>query len=104
MKIIRLGILLVGFGIMVSSCSKSGSGSGSLYQPTSADVTPNATLAQLQQGRALYTSNCNACHYLYSPSDFSASTWPSIVAQMAPNTNMSSSEVKLVLKYLTKGK
>lgn len=104
MKIIRLSILLAAFGLMVSSCSKSGSGSGSLYQPTSADVTANATLEQLQQGRALYTSNCNACHYLYSPDDFSASTWPSIVAQMAPNTKMSSSQVSLVLKYLTRGK
>lgn len=104
MKIIHWGTLLVGFGLLVSSCSKSGSNSGSIYQPTSADVTANATIDQLQQGRALYVSNCNACHYLYSPDDFIANTWPSIIAQMGPRTNMSSAQISLVTKYLTRGK
>ena len=104
MKIARWFIFFVVFGLVVSSCSKSGSGSGNLYNPTSADVTANATLDQLQQGRDLYVHNCNACHYLYSPDDFTAGTWPSILAQMAPRTNMNSSEVSLVTKYLTRGK
>ena len=104
MKIVRLGVLLVGFGFLVASCSKSGSGGASLYNPTQSDVTANATLEQLQQGRDLYIHNCNACHQLYSPDDFRAGTWPSIIAQMAPRTNMSSSEVNLVTKYLTRGK
>jgi mono/diheme cytochrome c family protein len=84
-------------------CKKNLAGSGSLYTPTTANVTANATLAELQQGRALYSNNCNSCHGLYMPEAYSSSQWRTILGGMAPRTRMTSSETQLVTKYVTKG-
>jgi hypothetical protein len=75
----------------------------SLYTHTSADVTANATLTELQQGRTLYINNGNRCYGLYPPENFAAAQWKSILSVMTRNTNMSPSEVKLVTKYVSKG-
>jgi mono/diheme cytochrome c family protein len=63
-----------------------------------------ATLSDLQQGRTLYISHCGQCHDLYLPENFSASQWRSILPNMAPRTSLTSAEVQLVTKYVTKGK
>ena len=91
------------FLIILTSCSKLGNGQGKLYTPTAADVTANATLDELKQGRALYVANCGECHYLYSPDDFPASSWGSILSRMGPYTPMSQDEIKLVKEYVTRG-
>ena len=89
--------------VFIQSCKKSTPGSSSLYTPTSADVTANATLIDLQQGRTLYINNCGRCHGLYSPDNYSSTQWKSILNNMAPNTSMSASEILLVTKYVTRG-
>jgi hypothetical protein len=83
------------------ACSKNST--GNLYTPTSADVTANATLSELQDGRTLYINNCGRCHNLYSPDDYSVSGWKSILSNMSPRTGMNSSQVTLVSKYVTRG-
>lgn len=85
------------------SCKKSNGGTSSLYTPSAADVTSTATLADLQQGRTLYINNCNSCHGLYSPDDYTSTQWKSIIGNMGPRTGMSSSEISLVTKYVTHG-
>lgn len=94
-------LLLSGF---VISCSKTSSSSGNLYVPTSADVTSNATLAELQEGRTLYIGNCGNCHALVSPDTHTVNEWKTIIADMAPKTNMNSTEISLVTKYVCRGK
>ena len=90
--------------IIAGSCSKNGSGdTSSFYVPTSADATANATLQELTLGRALYISNCNACHQLYNPDNYTPTQWRGIVSSMGPRTSMSASDVQLVAKYLTRG-
>jgi mono/diheme cytochrome c family protein len=89
--------------VLIISCNKTSSSGSSLYTPTSADVTANATLADLQQGRTLYINNCNACHGLYSPDDYNPAQWKSIISNMGPRTGMSSAEILLVTKYVTRG-
>ncbi len=74
-----------------------------IYTPVSSDATVNATLAELQEGRALYINNCGRCHSLYSPDDFSVSTWKTIIPVMAPRTGLDGSQVTLVTKYVTRG-
>lgn len=86
-------------------CSKdSNANTSGLYVPTVADTTANATLEELQQGRALYIDHCAACHSLYSPDDFSVSQWPQVLSSMSPRAGLSSANTLLVKKYLTKGK
>lgn len=96
-------ILSLAITVFYAGCQKSNGGATSLYNPTSADVTSTATLQELQQGRTLYINNCNSCHGLYSPDDYSSAQWKSILNIMAPRTGMSSPEISLVTKYITRG-
>lgn len=101
MKKILWTIPFIILGLSVS-CSKIDNAS-SLYVPSSSDTTANATLAELQQGRTLYINNCQSCHSLYAPDDFTPDSWKSIISVMAPRTGMNASQVALVTKYLTRG-
>ena len=103
MKNYHLQILFVFFLVLTGGCSKNAADTSSLYTPTNANVTANATLQELQQGRALYISNCNSCHALVSPDNYTPAHWKSVVSSMAPRTGMSTSEILLVIKYLCKG-
>lgn len=104
LKLFYLSILSVIILILIGSCTKNTSDTSSLYTPTSADVTANATLQELQQGRTLYINNCGRCHGLYPPENYSSMQWKSIMGSMAPKTGMSTSEIQLVTKYVCKGK
>lgn len=101
-----LGILSVGVLLFCYSCKKDTitTNTDSLYVPTATDVTATATLAQLQQGRTIYENSCGACHGLYSPDSFSASTWKSILSNMAPRAGLSAANTTLVSKYVSRGK
>lgn len=102
----RKGIITVIFiSAALTSCTKVSNSTGDLYTPTSADATANATLQEMQQGRTLYINNCDNCHGLYSPDNFTASQWKnSIMPSMGPKTSMNSTEKSLVTKYVTRGK
>jgi hypothetical protein len=88
--------------VVLVSCSKNST--ASLYTPTTSDVTATATLDELTQGRTLYINNCGSCHNLYSPDNYSVSGWNSVLSSMAPKTSMTTSQVTLVKKYVTRGK
>jgi hypothetical protein len=90
--------------IVISGCTKNNPDTSSLYIPTSADVTLNATLSELQQGRDLYINNCGRCHNLYSPDNYSPSQWKVVMNSMTPRTSLSNAEIQLVTKYVSKGK
>ena len=96
-----LGFTMMGISFL-NACSKNDV--SYLYTPTESDTTANATLSELQQGRTLYIDNCERCHNLYSPDDFSAATWNNILAKMGPRTNMDQSQITLVKKYVSHGK
>jgi hypothetical protein len=102
-KYFFLPVIFVYFLVLAGGCSKNAADTSSLYTPTSANVTANATLQELQQGRALYISNCNSCHALVSPDNYTPAQWKSVLSSMTPRTSMSTSEVLLVTKYLSKG-
>jgi mono/diheme cytochrome c family protein len=101
-KSLGLVALSLTFLLLPVSCSKN-KDTNSLYTPTSADVTANATLDELQQGRSLYINNCGRCHALVSPDNYNPTQWKTILSSMAPRTNMSTSQVQLVTKYVSKG-
>jgi mono/diheme cytochrome c family protein len=98
-----LSLILLSASLLVVSCSKISGTSGGPYVPTATDVTANATLSDLQQGRTLFVNNCQACHNLPNPDDYSKSGWSTILSAMAPRTALSSSQVTLVYKYVTRG-
>jgi hypothetical protein len=99
---IKINWIIVFFiSVLSVSCTKIST--NSLYVPSISDVTANATLEELQQGYTLYKNNCGRCHSLYSPDDYSVSGWKNIISSMTPKTSMTSSQVTLVTKYVTRG-
>jgi mono/diheme cytochrome c family protein len=74
-----------------------------IYVPTSKDVTATATLAQLQQGRAIFVNNCGNCHGLPSPDSYSAANWNIILGTMIPRAGLSAADAALVAKYVRRG-
>lgn len=90
--------------LLFSACKKDEITTDTLYVPTASDVTANATLEELQQGRTLYINNCGACHNLYSPDSYTPSRWQSILSSMVPRTNLSTADASLVSKYVSRGK
>ena len=89
--------------IFIAGCSKGNTSGSSLYTPTVSDVTATATLIDLQQGRTLYMNNCNGCHGLYSPDDYTPGQWKTIISSMGPKTGLPSSDIKLITKYVSRG-
>jgi cytochrome c5 len=75
-----------------------------LYFPTITDVTPNATLQELQDGRDLYISYCNRCHGLYLPESKTPAQWKNVMSSMGPKTGLSAADQLLITKYLCKGR
>jgi hypothetical protein len=103
-KLILLPAVFILLGLSFTSCSKVNSNSDSLYVPSNSDVTSTASLKDLQDGRVLYVNNCGDCHSYYMPESYSSGQWTSILASMAPRTSLTSQQVQLVKKYVTKGK
>ena len=99
-----LPFLFVALAAFFGGCKKDATvSSDSLYTPTLANVTANATLQELQEGRTLYINNCSVCHQPYLPESYSPTQWKSILTTMSPRTGMSSSDLLLVTKYVCKG-
>jgi hypothetical protein len=96
-------VLLVNVLLFSSSCKKDTVTTDSLYMPTVSDVTANATLAELQQGRTIYSNSCGSCHGLYSADSFSPSSWKNILVSMAPKAKLNAANTLLLTKYVTRG-
>lgn len=66
---------------------------------------PNYTLAQLNEGKTLYSEKCTLCHALKDPNSESSKKWPVIVSEMTNMANektltISPKQEDLILKYL----
>jgi hypothetical protein len=81
--------------LLISSCKSS------LYKPTLVEVTDTTEFNALQTGRNLYIRNCNNCHNLYLPSQYSSEKWKEALNEMQGKTKLSDTEVSFIYKYLT---
>jgi cytochrome c5 len=84
-----------------ASCAKDPA--STVYIPSAADVTAKATLAELQQGRTLYVNNCDRCHSLPIPDNYSVSQWNSIMPGMCSRCGFTAAETLVITKYVTRG-
>lgn len=84
-----------------------------LATPTEADVErgkakfANVTLQELQEGKKLLENNCNLCHKIYHPSDFSEDKWKNIIPPMVKKVNKKTGQTTItpqdeekILKYI----
>jgi mono/diheme cytochrome c family protein len=87
--------------------------SAKLITPTQTDADrvaqrmPGTTLADLQEGRALYQSKCSQCHGLKKPSSKTESEWQQIIPIMAKRAEKAHKDLitghdqEQIMKYLT---
>lgn len=104
MKNCFVPVFFVAVLALTIGCTKNTPDTSSLYIPGNSDVTANATLLELQQGRTLYVNSCGNCHGLYSPDIYTPTQWKSVLGTMAPRAGLSSAEIQLVTKYVSRGK
>lgn len=83
--------------VLIVGCSKNlSTTSDSLYVPTAADATANASLADLEAGRSIYINNCGKCHDLYPITGVPSSVIPG----MASRAGLSATQTSQVTKYI----
>ncbi len=79
---------------MMNGCSSA------LYKPTPENVTSDASLQELQEGRKLYLNKCGGCHTLILPEKHNAKQWKYWVDTMQVKAKINPAEKELILKYL----
>jgi mono/diheme cytochrome c family protein len=99
---IGVALLVAGsIAVGLSACA-----GASLRLPTAEELAPAVTVRQvgdveaLRRGRAVYVTECAACHRLYSPADYSPEQWPGIVARMARRASLAGDQAADLLLYL----
>lgn len=92
---ISLAILLV---VLVYGCVTA------LYIPNETQVTANASLKDLNDGRTAYINKCGGCHTLFVPEKYSANEWDKWVTKMESKAKITPLEKEQILNYLTMGK
>lgn len=104
----RSFVAIVGFMLILAAC-----GSVKLIQPSQADVDrgtqkySNLTLADLNQGKAIYERECNLCHGLKAPVSKNEDQWKKIVPKMVQKVNRKKGSIaidpkseEILLQYL----
>jgi mono/diheme cytochrome c family protein len=61
---------------------------------------PDATQAQLEQGRSLYVGHCGGCHAIVPPEKHSGDQWRAQLTEMAPRAKLQGLDRERVLRYL----
>lgn len=64
-------------------------------------VPRDADLAALARGRALYVTECAACHRLFPPGDYSPQEWTRIIGRMAPRASLDGQQAADLERYLS---
>ena len=100
--------VIVGLLLVLAACS-----TVKLVQPTQSDVDrgvqkySNLTLADLNQGKAMYERECGLCHGLKNPASRNEAQWKKIVPKMVVKTNNKKQKIvidekseEILLQYL----
>ena len=92
-RLIPLALLLSGCGAVIPPVT-----------PALADTAKargvTTDLAQLERGRSLYTTRCNACHALHDPLDKTVAQWPGVLAIMGPRAYLPENQQRDVLAFV----
>ena len=72
---------------------------------TASERDPNLSPKVFYKGQRLYRSNCNTCHALKNPSDYTADRWRTVLPIMVGNVNknddiLSSRDQEMMLDYV----
>lgn len=65
------------------------------------DLFDTVGLNELFDGRTLYITKCSGCHSLYLPTQYSSSSWDTILTVMNPKAKVTNDEALRIRMYLT---
>jgi mono/diheme cytochrome c family protein len=88
----QVAFILFFIGFMLYSCSPM------LYLPASNDPVEQENLLK---GRMLYVKNCNSCHNLHLPKEFTADKWLKNLNEMQERSKITNEDKQLIFAYLT---
>jgi cytochrome c5 len=76
--------------------------------PTPASGTKKETAAVTQEkvelsGAQLWALNCNRCHMIRSPGEFTAAQWQAVLMHMRVRANIPAAQAREILKFLQAG-
>ena len=86
--------------VLFSACSVTLLAPAQADADRGADKFPGLTLADLQQGKALYEANCGKCHGLKKPESRDEAGWREIMPPMAKKAKINDQEQQLILQYV----
>jgi len=93
---VKATIIIILFLAFVSCTTK-------LYTPSEANVNKRqtASLAELQQGKEIFSAKCGRCHKLPKPEKHQPEEWTKILEKMAPKAKLTADQKALVFKYIS---
>lgn len=83
------------FSMVLFACSSA------LYEPDLKYVKDEALLAELKEGRKLYTQKCGNCHNLFLPDKHTSKEWEYWLGIMGKKAKLKEQEKSDIYKYLT---
>ena len=96
----KIGSILL-LGVVLYSCSPK-------VVPVTETKEENKTTivltAELAEGKSIYENNCNKCHKLYNPSDYSAVEWVPILNEMQKKAHLDDVARNKIYNYLIMNK
>ena len=97
-KIISLSLIAVAAIVLISACSKN---MYVAYVPADVDVKNSGSSMQtLNQGMAVFTTNCDKCHALKQPERWTKEEWQKILVRMNKKSKLSESDAELLAAYI----
>ena len=94
-KVIALAVLS---SIIYSCASKSNVPTTEVKKE---EVKTSPMTSELTEGMYLYENNCAKCHKLYSPNEFNAEEWKTIVARMQKQAQLTDLDGQKIYNYVT---
>ena len=99
----------IGAALLVAGSLAAGLGAcagAPLRLPMAEELAPAVAVRQagdveaLRRGRAVYVTECAACHRLYAPADYTPEQWRGMVARMARRASLAGDQAADLLLYL----
>lgn len=66
------------------------------------ELLQQVSQARVDNGKALYETNCKKCHELHNPSSRSAEGWVNIMKKMGPKAQLEQGPYMMISSYLVK--
>lgn len=99
-KIKTILIATIAISLMVGCFPQASQVIKSLPVESKSQILAQFSEQQISQGHSLFSTNCDNCHKLKTPENYTAEQWNSIVKRMIPKAKLSDEDGKLVRAYL----